>query len=43
MNTSTKHNNNLDPIDKIIIEEGLRISSVYFNRGLDMMLAHCAQ
>jgi Protein of unknown function (DUF2442) len=38
MNTSTKSKWNLDPIDKMIFEEGIKIQSVYFHKELDVML-----
>ena len=38
MNTSTDIRWSLDPIDKMIFEEGIKIVSVYFHRELDVML-----
>ncbi len=38
MNTLADTRWDLDPIDKIIFEENLKILSVYFHRELDVML-----
>ncbi len=38
MNTSAKYDRNLDPIDRMIFEDGIRIQTVYFHKELDVML-----
>jgi Protein of unknown function (DUF2442) len=38
MNTSANDRWDFDPIDKMIFEDGIRVSSVFFQKELDVML-----
>ncbi len=38
MNTSANHQWDFDPIDKMIFEDGIKITSVFFHKELDVML-----
>lgn len=38
MNTSNNQRWDFDPIDKMIFEEGIRITSVFFHKDLDVMV-----